>query len=529
MTNQIRVGGPVARARMIGPFRLSASDERDLTPRGSKQIAVLALLLMAPRGQRSREYLMDKLWSDRQPEQAANSLKSALHEIRKALQPHDAILVTQGNMVGLKPGAVVKDIDSPEFVQSDDQEFLEGLAVRDPEFVDWLRDQRISIERSIIKPVRPVIRLKQQQDGDTIHADLINAGVSQGLADWCAMQIVTADGVEPRLADLDIAELSHFVLDTRTVSGNGGLALRMRLTHERSGYELWSHADVIEDDAARLIDDLSVHRIINQGIDRTLFNLGAPASAESRFLERGVLGAVRLILRNEADDLERARAHLDWNHETQPSGLCLAWSAYILAYLRAERNQAPEDLREEAEELASKALEFNPHCAMTLALCSYVYTYLLGRPAVGLILADRSIQANRANPLAWCFRCAALYTMVEYEQAFICAERARAIAGDGPYRYVVETYYCIAAMLANRVEEAIGAGEIASLLKPGFRAPLRCLSLLYAHRGDEERLLHTLAHLRRVEPDYSLRRLLEDGNYPSQVLRKAELARFADL
>src|SRR5262249_20867811 len=75
---------PELRISVIGTFRVLAPNDEDLTPRGRKARALLALLALTPTRRRSRPALQDKLWSDRGPEQGAASLRQALTEIRRA-------------------------------------------------------------------------------------------------------------------------------------------------------------------------------------------------------------------------------------------------------------------------------------------------------------------------------------------------------------------------------------------------------------------------------------------------------------
>ena len=168
-------------------------------------------------------------------------------------------------------------------------------------------------------------------------------------------------------------------------------------------------------------------------------------------------------------------------------------------------------------------MELEPHNSMVLALVSYIYTYLLSAPQIGLELAESSTDVNRANPMGWAFKGAALYTLRQYDAAYECTRFARQIAGDGPYRYAVETYFCIASTLSNNIDDAINAGETAARLKPDFRATLRYLAVLYAHRKEEAKLAQVLQTLRRDEPDCSIRKMLEMSNYPSEILRTAPI------
>ena len=77
-------GRPELRIALIGAFRVLAPDGEDLTPRGRKARALLAILALTPTRRRSRPALQDKLWSDRGPAQGAASLRQTLTEIRQA-------------------------------------------------------------------------------------------------------------------------------------------------------------------------------------------------------------------------------------------------------------------------------------------------------------------------------------------------------------------------------------------------------------------------------------------------------------
>ena len=78
---------PLCRIFLFGPLTVQDRAGTVRTPRGQKVQALVAMLALAPRGARSRVWLRDKLWSDRQEEQASASLRQALTELRKALGP----------------------------------------------------------------------------------------------------------------------------------------------------------------------------------------------------------------------------------------------------------------------------------------------------------------------------------------------------------------------------------------------------------------------------------------------------------
>jgi tetratricopeptide (TPR) repeat protein len=511
-------------ATLMGRFRLMSLQGHDHTPLGSaKAQGVLVLLLMAPAFERSREFLIDKLWSDRQPEQGARSLKTELYNIRKALGPHRDLLRSDNGMVGLVPGAIGRDLDAPGFEAPQDVEFCEGLQIRDPQFSDWLNSQRRTLADSGASH-KPLISLMSQQSTALFHDAMLQGGFQQTLEDWCAEELVVSVG-RGQAADDSLAQPAGYVLEQMVQQSEIGVGALMSMVRQRDRKMIWHRTDKLEADPGAFLLDEQTHRVINSSVDRTLEALTTRdrRAPEARYLQRGLVGAIQLIFRNRDDDIHIARQRLQETFDQDGKGAYLAWLAFSLTFLKGEHNRSEEDLRDEAEALVHRALELDGQNAVVLALASYVYTYLLGNALSGLELADRAIELNRSNPLAWAFRGTAFYTMGEYEKAFAATRYARAVAGDGPYRYAIETYFCIASTLSNRIDDAILAGEAALRLKPDFKASLRYLAVLYAHKKDEAKLARVMRGLRKSEPDFSFQKMLEQRNYPSEIIRTAPI------
>ncbi|MCT4553453.1 MAG: hypothetical protein N4A53_02095 [Pelagimonas sp.] len=509
--------------RLFGTLSVQAPDGTDLTPyKSAKSQALLALLAMAPNFERSRDFLADKLWSDRQPKQAAGSLKTELYELRRALGPFKDIITSRHGLIQLDGPRITRDIDQPDFTPDTGAEFLEGIRVRDPQFENWLRNTRQSFHKTQDHGHKPRLLFRSSPGQDLSH-DLFLGGYSQSIADWCAEKLVEADSNMPDLTPKEGVDylLRHTVVQTDEKVSSSFAMLRVR-----DDVLMWQHASTYAAQPDALFQDTGLYSSINHRVDRTLFEI-APEngqSSEAAYLNRSTLGAVRLLFRNRGADMAIARRHLRTAQEATGRGLHCAWLAYSLCFDKAESNVETQALRDEAEALCRRALELEPFNSMTLALVSYTTTLLLQNPMAGRDLASRAIEINRANPLAWSFQAAALYHLRDIDAAVQSADYARKIAGDGPYRYAVETYFCIAATLANRVEDAIRAGETAAMLKPDFKASQRYLAMLYSHQKDEVNLARVVDTLRRTEPDFSVRKMLEMSEYPSDILRSAAIS-----
>lgn len=143
--------------RIIGPPEVHMTDGEP--PAGllwRKHLALLVYLALSPRRTRTREHLMGLLWGEKPETAARQSLREAIRILRKALG--DEYLVTDGDHVTLKPGAVELDTDRLETLRSEKRwreaatlvggEFMEGFGVPDASpFEDWLAAERTEWRR----------------------------------------------------------------------------------------------------------------------------------------------------------------------------------------------------------------------------------------------------------------------------------------------------------------------------------------------------------------------------------------------
>lgn len=132
--------------RLIGPLTVVKADGTDVTPKGKRAKAILALLALSPSGARSRRWVQDKLWSERSPEQGAASLRQELSALRRGFSEAGVDVLQFGrDKLQLDIARVYLDTsDAANLAVGDD--LLEGLDVGDPEFEDWLRTERMRYE-----------------------------------------------------------------------------------------------------------------------------------------------------------------------------------------------------------------------------------------------------------------------------------------------------------------------------------------------------------------------------------------------
>ncbi|MGH6928902.1 MAG: AfsR/SARP family transcriptional regulator, partial [Dongiaceae bacterium] len=141
---------------LLGGFEARRATGEVVELPGQKDRALLAYLAIAAGDPHSRERLAGLLWSERGDQQARDSLKQALLRLRRSLGAGDGgVLRADRRSIALDRMAVELDVLSFERLVRDNTvdalaqaaslyrgDLLEGLAVHDPAFEDWLLLER---------------------------------------------------------------------------------------------------------------------------------------------------------------------------------------------------------------------------------------------------------------------------------------------------------------------------------------------------------------------------------------------------
>lgn len=167
---------PVLRLGLIGRLTVSTPDGKVINISSKRGRALLALLAVAPSGRRERRWLQYKLWSTRGDREGSGSLRQCLSGLKRALGDNADVLIRDRTSVGLDLSRIDVDVDNLATLISNipahaNSEFLEGLDIADPEFDDWLREQRAFWEGRIEDA-------RQSGVPEQIDADVASAAVS---------------------------------------------------------------------------------------------------------------------------------------------------------------------------------------------------------------------------------------------------------------------------------------------------------------------------------------------------------------
>ena len=526
-----------ARIHLTGRFKVELMSGEDITPKSAKAQAVLALLVTSNNGSRSRSWLQSRLWSDRASEQASGSLRQCLVQLRQSLSRIPGFLETTRQRVSIDPARI-------EIVAFDDEEILEGLDVRDGEFENWLRAYRERAGRSlpleVTRPVEPARAARRQKlvsvrwaasgDAQAGHTNwlgqLLSDNVARQLRETFSVQVVVGErpDADENLWHVDI-EICQF--------SAAAVGVRFSLIHAAGGHQIWAGNKTVEMQGAPPTDHPDLALLSNQLIEAAGDALFLADGPDENCPDTLCRYAIRSMFEINPDDVQIADQMFDRAFKIEPRGLYLAWRAQAKTIIKIERHGADEQaLHEEAEALCARALELEPNNSMVLATVANTYCLTIRDYERSLFLAGRSTLLNPSNPMAWFALSSASMYAGKSKDALQYTLKANQLALTSPHRFWWDSQVFAAALTSGKLAEAQFFAESCHAQKPDFRPPLRYLIALFSNSGHNDRAIAMADRLTKLEPDFSIERLVKDREYPSALLHKdigIDLAKVSDL
>lgn len=227
------------RFHLFGPPKFQTVAGDSVSIRSRKGVGLLGCLALAGGKPVPREHICALLWSDRQTTQARASLRQLLVDLRQDFGHENHVLDTAvEGAVSLLEQAVASDVaEFQRLRRADDRQalqqafalrrgqFLEGLALEDSAFAEWLEDNRRQLDNQWCEVAARLLRVLER-DGD--HRQ------SQDVASHLL-------SVDP------LCELAHqSVIRTHIAMNNRSLALRhYQEFHEKLDRELGVAPDTL--------------------------------------------------------------------------------------------------------------------------------------------------------------------------------------------------------------------------------------------------------------------------------------------
>lgn len=520
---------PVVRINLHGMFRLETGDGRDLSPRSAKACGLIALLTLSPRGQRTRVWLQDRLWSDRGRDQGAASLRQALSQIRRDLG-------CCAGLIGATRSHVALDLARVEVVPPPGDrpapELLEGIDIRDSEFEAWLRAERAAraapgaVGAGGVRAAGAAL-MRNPTRSVFLNAATPSAGPERLFEDLfidCLERSIT----ETLVADVyrrapDPDEPDPIVVSVSAFRADGqDFGLRLSVEEGPRRRALWSGRRTAPARGAPPVDHAEILSLVHEVTEALGDGLLAKSTRNRDALDAALLArlAVRKIFTMNAAEIIEADALLAQAFALDPRAVFLAWQVQLRVIQRMERhltfaNTADSDI----QDLIARALRLEPGNSLVLATAANALVLIDGDIASGVELARRSLALNAANPFAWDCLSIGLLMDGKAEGAHELQLRACTIAARSPIRHFWDMGACLTSVVTGRLDAALKLAHSASVLVPEFRPPLRYMAALSAQAGDQERAFRSVERLHALEPDFSVARMIEDQSYPVAAMR----------
>lgn len=527
-------------ARLVGGFGLFAPDGSDIAPRGSKARALLAMLLTTPDMCRSRQWLKSGLWSRSGGEQANSSLRQALSEIRRSFRDYPDLMKTDRSSISLTPDCFHVDLHQSRETRFSGREILEGLSVNDPCFDVWLELLRSRHSTDFTRPnpvqvtspiVLPQIVLDVDGTGsrlETLLSETMSLQVGRNLTDVGDLAIVSG-GNNAKPSNL---EATRFELSTSAVTYERAGYFTLRLADSGGGEVYWTRQLRVPLGDVDLTKNDKILHLAYEAAEQA-----ADALMTSRARSQNMANTDTLVRRAltelfsfDAERLRIADGLFEAAHNIRPSAVIYAWRCFVRLSMVVERTERNvEALRDEADQYAAKAIELDPKNSLVLAIVSQFYI-LMHNDVVGATQLAKDAEAlNAGNPMAHVSLALVALRLQNPEKARALADRALFIAAQSPHRHWWHMFCCLAEISCGDMEAAISSAKAALVYAPKFRPPMRHLYALYLKQGNVRDAIDIAARLRKVEPDFSLRMIREDGDYPAGTLRKSGLIEMRDV
>ncbi|MGL4236699.1 AfsR/SARP family transcriptional regulator [Tabrizicola sp.] len=501
------------RARLDGPFRVIAEDGSDVTPKGMKERALLALLLMSPGQRRTRVWLQDKLWSDREADQASGSCRQALSNLRKTLGPARDRLMSDRTTIWIAPEAEVED--------RGEGELLDDLDVRDPEFVDWLRDQRQSREIKAQAPApfvpqaatqRPAVVIYQRSRAGGERAAFLLRGFAQRIGGELVL-LQGFDVVQSEDSSAVLPEHAVAIIEIESYAEGEAIHALVQVLSAPSRRLGWAGRLQLHGPVQNVWESDSATRVVNRSV-QAVCDIAAtqPALKSLTALNR----AIQRIYEFDRSRLAKADELLATASTGDTHGLALAWRSFVrLTWALEFRDQS---YAREALNFADEALQELGDHPVVLALASQVKLKVSGDLEAAHYLALRAVEKGDQNPYALDALCQSMIMRGNYEEADALATRARRAAEGLAHSFNWDMQACLSALSVGRLEAARDAAADCHGKMPFYRPALRylvALSLLLDRPEDSQTYT---GRLRRLEPDFEPR-FLTQPDYPVDTLR----------
>ena len=501
--------------RLMGAFRLEGMDGARVEVASRKSVGLIALLATGRDGERTRQFLQDKLWGSRETIQAQTSLRRELANLRKLLanQP-EPLLITEGARVRLNLPLIRFDIPVPGAANANEplpprgsSDFLEGLDIPGEEgFEDWLREQRALVHAESAaretaaqsypplpsdvldlsqpapgfegRPAVAVLRF-QNQTGDAA-LDFAAEGISEDLIDQlCRLRwlpviarnssfLLRSEDLDPKSAGQSLG--ARYLVEGRLRSAGEDFLLTVSAIDTETSQVVWSKrfdlpGSLSNKSLAPLLDDLTA--ILSAKIDHAEQSRAVSRPATSRGVNTLIWKCRWHLNRMTRRDSEIARDFIEEALRLEPENPeVLVQAAWRIGWSNWAERVKPEDMREWSR-LARDAIRADPEDGRAYAILGG-YELLVRNTARAQALCDRAIELNPSLPLGHAVRGSVLNMAGRPEEALASLQTALRLSPSDPFAFHTLGELATAQCMIGRWTAAADLAEQSLIRRPAY-------------------------------------------------------------
>lgn len=513
---------------LVGPFRVTDESGQDFAPKGAKARALLAILALSKEKRRSRVWLRGRLWSTSGPSQGADSLRQSLTELRKALGPYAAALVTDRRSVSLASDLV--DVQLPNVGDDQNVELCEDVDVSDPAYLEWLANVRdrfrtangsapalIELQPDTSIPV-VVFSLAHAVPEDVLWVfQTLRESISVLLGEGGSINVVNE---RDDLPNLSTGKRPYFfvVFDVNSVPGQAVVSMRLECGND--GRTIWSSGQkwLSNDGGDETIWELN--KLAYHAHEETSSALAAShgeLSGANSALALAALGRKRLFEYSKESLMDADRL-FSAAYQVEPHGAFLAWRCFL-------RNTATIEHLSDSfldpvnrSDLIEQAIMDNSTSSFVLAVASQDAMARQNDVKLAKALVLDALDRNTANPLGIGILSNLQSLEGEADASLHSAKRAQSLVDNQSYRGFWSAFVCLSYMAKGDYEQAAFQANMGHYLAPRFLAAQRLLYVANVALGRESQAMTILQKIRKREPEFSKHHLFRN-DYPNRTLR----------
>ncbi len=528
----------VLKVRQYGAFGVFRPDGEPIQL-GAKHQALMALLITAEDGIRTRAFLEHTLWSFAQPEQAKASLRTALSTLRKHIGPSaSTALVANRERVTLDLSMIEIENDPAR------GDFMEGFELpHEAVFAQWLAEMRSHNTQPQTAPQDPpwaprdrsrvildellpsiaVLPFVQRSPGSStaplgsILSEELSRQLSRSQAfsvtSYMASRQFSLDAVRPAEVS-SVAGVSYLVSGSVFINGHDFIT-QIDLHDAHREKVIWSREfrgalsdllmgqSVALRDATGQIGQTVVGEAVRLVSFRPLSNL-----ANHTLL----MAAIVMMQSSHRDQFEKSNEILDTLMEREMHHpVVLTWAG-IWHVMRVQKGLSDDRTKSTlmAENLANAALAQDPAFSLAHTLKGMIASYLTFDFDNAQYSYDKALQDNPNEALALLLKGATRAMQNHPDEGVRLTEAARKLTPLGPQRYYFDSLAASVNLAARDYDRAIELADQSLQENDSYPATLRtkAIALQMSGRSDEAR--HVVEDLMRVTPDFSLSRYMQE-------------------